>query len=112
MAQTTVDQSFFHGRGDLVAAAQAITSLEWRPDELLPHPVLSVNDLRSVLQRALISDVSLPAVHKWAEAIEARTDLVEYENQSVVDVLFELATPEVNGDLTLGRIEELLCTLS
>ena len=59
-----------------------------------------------------MSEVSLAAVQEWADAIEGRTDLVEYENQSVADVLFELATPEVNGDLTFGRIKELLAILS
>jgi hypothetical protein len=112
MAQTTADHDFLHGRGDLVAGARAITSLEWGADELLPHPVLSRNDLKSVLQRVLMSEVSLSAVHEWADAIEGRTDLVEYENQSVNDVLFELATPEINDDLSFGRIEELLVILS
>ncbi len=58
-----------------------------------------------------MSDVSLSAVHEWADALEGHSDLVEYENQSVADVLFELATPEVTGDLTFRRIEDLLTLL-
>jgi hypothetical protein len=98
--------------GDLAAAAEAIRSLQWGPDELQPHPVLSENDLMAVLQRALIGEVTLSAVHEWADAIEGRTDLVDYENRSAADVLFQLATPEVNGELTLRGIEELLNGLS
>jgi hypothetical protein len=112
MAHTTADRPFLHGRGDLVAGARTITSLEWECDEFLPHPVLSMNDLRSLLLRALTGEVPLSAVHEWADAIEGRTDLVEYENQSVADLLFELATPEINGDLTPGRIEKLLAVFS
>lgn len=112
MDQNTADHDFLHGRGDLVAGVRAIASLEWGYDELRPHPVLSRNDLRSVLQRALIREVSLAEIHEWADAVEGRTDLVEYEDQSVPDVLFELATPEVNAALTLERIEELLAILS
>ena len=95
-----------------MAAARAIRSLEWGPDELRPHPVLSMDDLRSVLRRALMGEVSLTAVHEWADAIEGRTDLVDYENQSIADVLFELATPEINGELALGRVKELVALVS
>ncbi|HXJ38530.1 MAG TPA: hypothetical protein VNH18_04580 [Bryobacteraceae bacterium] len=107
MEQTTSDHEFLHGRGDLNSAAVAIRSIEWGADELLPHPILSQDDLRSVLKRALAGEVPLSAVEAWAEAIEGRTDLVEYENQAIADTLFEIATPEINGDLTSGRLEEL-----
>lgn len=112
MEQTTADHEFLHGRGDLNSGAEAISSIEWAADESLPHPVLSLYDLRAVLKRALAGEVSAIALQAWANSIEGRTDLVDYESQTVADTLFGIATPEINGELTRSRLEELLRSLS
>src|ERR1700679_194572 len=70
MQQTTSDHEFLHGRGDLGSAAEAIRSMKWGADESSPHPVLSVNDLKGVLKRALTGEASLSVIREWADAIE------------------------------------------
>ena len=103
--------SFLHRRGNLNSAAEAIRSTKWCEEDLLQRPILSHQDMRSLLNRAMEGEVSYPDLQAWADAIEGRTDLVEYESQLIADTLFEIATPEINGELTSDRIQELLSHL-
>lgn len=105
------NQDHLHGRGDLNLAAAAIRSIEWQGDGLLVRAVLQLDDLKSVVQRALRGEIPTIALHAWAEAIEGRTDLLDYESQAVPDALFEIANPEINGKLTTARLEEILAGL-
>jgi hypothetical protein len=108
MEPVTSHDEILHGRGDLILAATQIRSTEEGEDSPESLPTLSVRDMEGVLRRALAGEVSFEGLWDWADAIEGRTDLVRYENRQVADLLFELATPEVDGELSRGRVEELL----
>lgn len=68
---------------------------------------------------ALLSDyeagaISAETVSEWAEFFDGNED-VEFEPEAeglLPDILFELASPEINGDLTADRAKSLKMLLS
>lgn len=111
----TKDHDYFHGRGDLKTAAQGIRSEPWAQKEFVPHPALAITDLKSLLERFQRSEVNPEDLQEWADAIEGRNDLVDYENpfsEVIAEVLFQLSTPEINGELTSQKAKELIETLN
>ena len=63
---------------------------------------VSRKTLKTVLQRFVNNDLHAREVADWASLIEA-CDQVEYEpgfERLIADIVFELASPEINGALT------------
>lgn len=83
--------------------AKEISQLEWDYDgkPFIIKPIHIVN----VLNRFLFGDLTAKEVEDWANMIECREDL-EYEkyNPEQLDkIIYELANPSIEGQLTLQR---------
>ena len=75
--------------------------------------VLSVSDVIRSLDEYLDGNVSATEIHDWAESYDANDD-IEFEVESLAHVVFELTSPEINGELTevrAARIKEDLLRL-
>jgi hypothetical protein len=46
----------------------------------------------------------------WASTIECRDDL-DFENKELQEVIFELASPEINGPMTKLRLQNVVHNL-
>jgi len=69
--------------------------------------VLTTGDVHAVLQRFLRRELDAP-ISAWARLI-LMTDGVEYEaahQEAIADVIFRLATPEIEGDLSDDQARE------
>lgn len=91
-------------RAPLNDAIPALEAYPWDSEEELV--TLTTDHVRAVLDRYL--DGSLPAedVQRWAETLEGRDDLALTE--TLIDVLFELASPEIQGELTEKKARDLI----
>ncbi|WP_407267353.1 hypothetical protein [Tenacibaculum maritimum] len=47
---------------------------------------------------------------KWANLIECRED-IDFELDTFQEYIFEIANPEINGELTKERIKEIILDL-
>ena len=76
-------------------------------------PVLIINkkDFNNVLQRCIDSKLSSSEVENWANAIESRDDL-GFEDNKIQEIIFELANPEINGEITKERLAEIIHELT
>ncbi len=80
-------------------------------DQLTPL-VLAYQDIARVLQRYLERELSGADVYFWASEIELRDDFeFGHDGEYVFQVVFKLATPELEGDLTPERAQRLLDVL-
>lgn len=114
MVEINPEDEELRGHGNLRMVADAINAKPWAGDEHSPHPVLLADDLVAVLERYCSGAVSADDVKVWADAIEGRTDLVDYEDsqsRSIATVLFELASPAINGELTPEKANDLIALL-
>lgn len=87
---------------------QQLSHFGWDSDEELI--TLEPAHLRAVLVGYLDGALSAGTVEAWANALESREDirLSSEETDAVAEVLFELANPEIQGQLTRPRAEQLL----
>lgn len=71
---------------------------------------LARSDIAAVLRRWRAGELPAESVRAWAEALEIREDvgLEAAAADAVEGVIFWLANPEINGPLTVERVEALL----
>ncbi len=77
----------------------------WDSEEELVS--LSAVDLQRLLERCLRGDVTAPDVETWADTIEGRDDIA-FQHRQLIDLISELAAPELYGELTRQRLYEVL----
>ena len=96
-------------RRPLDDALQAVRALPWDSDRDLV--VVGPSEVALLLTRFLQSEVTAADVERWADALESRED-VTVDPALPGDIMFALATPELEGSLTTTRAEELLVRLA
>ena len=91
----------------LVAFTEPIETLENEmskvPWDIEPVVIITYSNLIEVFERFLKKEISASDLERWAELIEAR-DGIDYESKSdlpgIVDIIFQLANPEINNEIT------------
>lgn len=70
---------------------------------------LGYADIAHVLERYLQGVLSRRDVYDWAAALELREDIeFGHDEEHVFDIIYKLATPELEGELTPARAQNLL----
>ncbi|MFH0895097.1 MAG: hypothetical protein V2A54_11745 [Bacteroidota bacterium] len=96
-------------QGNLEGLNIELAAYPWDCEELL----LQVNkaDVVSVLKRCLSDEIDFEELENWTNAIECRDDL-NFENDDLHEIVFELANPAINGEITKERIIQIVDILS
>lgn len=80
---------------------------------MLPQNVITISDITAAIDRFLAGQIDAGQLTEWADRCECR-ETVEYDpghENTISQALFELATPEINGELTVKRVKEIRATL-
>jgi len=79
----------------------------------IEKPLLKINakTFSKILKRSINNEIDFGTLTKWANALECRDDL-DFESDNLQEFLFELANPEINGEITKDRLSEFLDVLS
>jgi hypothetical protein len=92
--------------------ADGLSQLDW---DYEGQPLaVTASQIRSILQRFLAGKFSAKDLEDWANLIECREDL-EFEgnrHEAIENVIFCLANPRLQGEITPALCENLLNTLS
>ncbi|GAB3605136.1 hypothetical protein GCM10027413_05450 [Conyzicola nivalis] len=89
-------------------AARALQTFGWDAEPLV---CLRSVDVVRMLGRFTAGTISATAVQHWAESIESRED-ISFDTQSTGGVLFELANPALEGELTVVSARRMIARLS
>ncbi|PKP20331.1 MAG: hypothetical protein CVU05_09345 [Bacteroidetes bacterium HGW-Bacteroidetes-21] len=76
-------------------------------DSELPLYSISIEDFTSVLKRCINNEIDFKILTSWANAIECRDD-IEFKNEVLQEIVFEIANPEINGNITKERLQEIV----
>ena len=76
-----------------------------------PLVVLTRERVVSVLQRFLRGELSAEAVEAWADLVELRDD-IDLTDEQVMDAIFVLANPMINGALDNQSANGLIASMS
>jgi hypothetical protein len=95
-------------RTPLVVAIQRVRSYPWDSDHALA--TLTRENLASIVQRYLDDELSSSELEAWANAVEGRDDIdIDSDGASEIrEILFEMATPEVNRAISPTLANEWL----
>lgn len=89
----------------------ALRAYGWDAPE--PLATLTGADVSSILDRFLSGDLTAQQVADWADLVECREDieLPEAGGASISDVVFQLANPNLRGELTMQVAERMRSAL-
>lgn len=97
---------------DIEAVYAELVTLPW--DSPAPLVTLRARHVASVLRRFLNGELDEVSVERWANAIESREDLAfdSANEESLRNIVFTLANPELSDQLTEQAAREYINTLS
>jgi hypothetical protein len=81
-------------KGDLTILQKEISGYPW--DCEIPLITVTKTDIVNILNKCANDEISLGELTNWANIIECRDDL-DFENEKIQDLIFELANPEINA---------------
>jgi hypothetical protein len=92
-------------------AAEALAAFAWDSEELVQ---LGRRHVRNALRGFLAHEYSAPQLVRWAEVVEGRDDIgfEPADTTALKAVIFELASPELEGALTAERARKLLLRMA
>lgn len=72
-------------------------------------PLIIMNNLHlsSVLKRCIEGHISVGEIVDWANTIECRDD-IDFQSSQIQEIVFQLASPEINGEITKMRLNHFL----
>ena len=104
-------RSLIQYRQPLDSALSVLSSLGW--DSKGPVVYLQRDDVARILDRFLAQEMTADQVTDWADLIECREDIGILPGcEFLGDVIFRLANPNINGQITRDVVVELQQQLS
>jgi hypothetical protein len=95
-------------QSDVKALKKELSQYPWDIEK--PLFKISAEDFSNVLKRSINNEIDFETLTNWANVIECRDDL-EFENQEMQEIIFELANPEIDGEISKGRLREIVTLL-
>lgn len=92
-------------RGVLAESVAVLRLFPWDCEEELV--VLGTGEVRRCVAMCIDGRLSASDLELWADTLEARDD-VSFEPRAVIDLIAEISTPELYGELTSERCRALL----
>ena len=69
--------------------------------------IISKQDFTNIFKKCINNEISFETLVSWANAIECRDDL-DFEVEEMQEIVFELANPEINGEIRKERLQEII----
>jgi hypothetical protein len=85
--------------------SHGLSQLEWDYEEM-PVVMMSTHLLK-VLDRFVRGELNAQEIESWANLVEGREDL-EFSEEILGEFVYELANPELEGELTRLRATEII----
>ena len=92
-------------QGDIKMLEKELSQYPWDIEK--PLVKIGIENFSNVLKKSINNEISFETLIDWANAIECRDDL-EFENEEMQEMIFELGNPEINGEITKERLTQIL----
>ena len=92
-------------QGNIEVLEKELSQYPWDIEK--PLFKISTEDLSNLLKRSINDEINFETLTNWANAIECRDD-IEFANEKMQETIFELANPEINGEITKERLQEIV----
>jgi len=95
-------------QGNIEVLQKELSQYPWDIEDALLK--ISTEDFAIILKKSINNEIDFETLTSWANAIECRDDL-EFTNEKMQEIIFELANPEINGKITKDRLNEIIFEL-
>ena len=95
-------------RGQIGSIKKALSKFDWDLSE--PLVTLNKEHIMSCLARVLNNEISLADLEEWANILELRDD-IDFSDEILKQIVFELANPALSGDYSYAEIKEIYTKL-
>lgn len=92
-------------KADLSELQNELSHCSWDIQE--PILIVSKQDFTNIFKKCINNEISFETLVSWANAIECRDDL-DFEVEEMQEIVFELANPEINGEIRKERLQEII----
>jgi len=92
-------------QGKIEILKKDLSNFPW--DSEMPLYSISIEDFIYVLKKSINDEIDFETLISWANALECRDDL-GFKNEALQEFVFELANPEINGEITKERLQEIV----
>lgn len=92
-------------QGNIEVLEKELSQYPWDIEK--PLFKISTEDLSNLLKRSINDEINFETLTNWANVIECRDD-IEFANEKMQETIFELASPEINGEITKERLQEIV----
>ena len=92
--------------------AASLQTIPWDSDDAIV--TLTSRHVLHAISKCLRGDISPADLQKWAELIEVREDIDFDANHfaEINDVMFTIANPDINGELSPANLKDCLSRLT
>lgn len=90
--------------GNLSQLHKELSGYSWDLED--PILQISTSDILNILRKAITGEIDFIELENWANLIECRDDF-SFQNDGLQEIIFQLANPILNGNIT----KELLVSL-
>jgi hypothetical protein len=97
----------FFLNGNLSKLQDELSQYSWDSEPIL---IINKQDFLNVLNTYIVDKIDTEDIIKWANALECRDDL-SFEDEELQEIIFELANPEINGEITKERLQKIINNL-
>jgi len=101
---------------DLISFKKSLNQLNnelskypWDVEE--PILVITKVDFYNILEKCIKEEITHDELEYWANIIECRDDL-DFEEEVLQEIIFELANPEINGKISIEKLKEIIDVLN
>ena len=90
---------------DIASIRNQLKLLSW--DSNTYFATLSAKDIIRIIERCLKNELTFDQISEWSNLIEGREDIGFHSKEAPVvkQIIFELANPEIEGVLSIERLE-------
>jgi hypothetical protein len=96
-------------KGNIASLKEELSLYPWDSSQSLL--TLTNSNMLLILHSCLSNNINLEDLILWANLIENRDD-IDFENPGLQELIFDLASPEINGEITRGSLIEIIKKLS
>lgn len=94
--------------GDIYALSNELIKYDWDIDT--PSLCINKEDLFTTLSKFINQQISFSIIEDWANILEGRED-IDYENEKIKELIYELANPLLFGALTNNKLIQMSSSL-
>jgi hypothetical protein len=107
-------EDLIQGNAKAVQIDQRIQSLDIERFDIEPLVILQLKQIKNTLEKYISQEWSAEDVEDWANLIESYDDIAfeEKHAEQIAQLIYELATPEFEEELTIEKANELIELIS